>query len=80
MKKTKIDYQPLNGFFDLRNFDLNKKEFKSCYNIQQKLKHTQDNATHIKKMDKRTWEQAKHISAELQQFLISKLKKGAEIE
>jgi hypothetical protein len=37
MKKTKIDYQPLNGFFDLRNFDLTSKEFKSCWNIQIKV-------------------------------------------
>ena len=77
---TVKEYTPIDGFFDLRNFDLTKKEFESCCNIQQKLKHTQDNAEHIKKMDKRTWEQAKHISAELQQFLIPKLKKGAELE
>ena len=32
--KSIIEYEPLDGFFDLRNFDLTSKEFKSCWNIK----------------------------------------------
>ena len=39
MKQTKIDYQPLNGFFNLRNFDLTSKEFKNCWRNNANRKH-----------------------------------------
>lgn len=77
------DYTPINGFFDLRNFDLTKKEFESCYNIQTSLKAYADKQNEDKNFkinNKFAWEEAKQLSTELQEFLLPKLKEGANLE
>jgi hypothetical protein len=35
--KKKSDYKPYNGFYDLRAFDLNLKEFRKFWNVQEFL-------------------------------------------
>ena len=69
-------YEPIAGFFDLRNFNLTKSEFKSCWKIQKFLKMYSDTADYQRKHNKVQWEQAKKVSAELQAFLLPKLKEG----
>jgi len=80
MKAIILNYQPIDGFFDLRNFNLTKKEFQSCWNAQRYLSRQRDffsKNPKAKEDNKTTWEKAKHLSAELQMFLFSKLKEGA---
>lgn len=74
-----MTYEPIEGFFDLRKFNLSNKEMQSCYRIQKTLKHTQDNSEYYKKHNKMMWEKAKQYSAELQQFLLPRLKEGEEL-
>lgn len=72
----KIDYSPINGFYDLRNFSLSAREFASCWRIQRFLKHYADTADYQRKHNRTQWEEAKHISADLQMFLLPRLKEG----
>lgn len=80
--KTENEYTPIEGFLDLRNFDITDKEFKQCHKIQLILKKYADKQkenSNFKINNKFNWEKAKNISAELQCFLLPRLRKGAEL-
>ena len=78
--KLQLDeYQPIPGFFDLRNFKLSKREFIFAWDIQLFLRSYEDQREYHKKHNARQWEDAKHVSAELQMFLFSRLKHGCEL-
>jgi len=75
-------YFPIDGFFDLRKFDLTNKEFGICYRAQKLLnryKEEQNKNPNFKINNKTSWSKALALSVELQSFLISRLKKGEEL-
>ena len=73
------DYQPVPGFFELRNFKLSKREFMSAWRIQLFLKRYEDSKAYQKQFNSRQWEEAKVVSAELQMFLFLRLKPGCDL-
>ena len=75
----KKDYEPISGFFDLRNFELTSVEFRQAWRIQLFLSRTGSRKEYYKKHDQRSWQQAINISAELQMFLLLRLRPGAEL-
>jgi len=75
-------YIPIDGFFDLRKFDLTNEEFNTCYRVQKLLnryKEKQNQNPNFKINNKTSWSKALALSAELQSFLILRLKKGEEL-
>jgi len=67
MKKS--DYKPYGGFYDLRDFNLTEKMFVKLCKIQDYLNHVNEHKYYYQKMDKNTWEKAKELSAQYQQYL-----------
>lgn len=65
-------YKPIPNFYDLREFRLTKKEFASCYRIQQFLSLVERKKEYYKQYHPHQWEAAKHIAVELQQFLLER--------
>ena len=74
MKQKKKDYKPYSGFYDLRIFDLNPREFFAAWRVQDYL-HTASNCReYYKTYAPRRWEQIKELAAYLQIFLLPRLK------
>ena len=69
--KNITDYKPFNGFYDLRDYNLPKKEFRKLWKIQEYLHHVETNKKYFKTMAKNMWEEAKQLSANYQQCLFS---------
>lgn len=65
-------YEPIPNFYDLRNIKLTKKEFVVCYRTQLLLASINKNKNYFKKYDMHQYEAAKHLSAELQMFLMER--------
>lgn len=65
----KEKYEPLEGFYDLREFDIPKKEFKKLWNIQKFLYQCQKRINlgfaHPR------WEEIKQVAADYQRALFS---------
>jgi hypothetical protein len=79
--KNIADYKPFRGFYDLRDYNLPKKDFIKFWNMQEYLHHVESNKKYFKKMDKNMWEQAQQLSANYQQCLFSYSgKKGKQNE
>ena len=79
MKKQGInldDYAPVESFVDLRNFNLSKREFAQIWRIQLFFRRIQDNREYYKKHLPAQWQKAKMMSADLQMFLLERLKPG----
>ena len=70
------DYTPVDCFVDLRNFKLSKSEFRQIWNIQLFFKRMQDCREYHKKYNSIQWKQAIMMSADLQMFLLQRLKPG----
>ena len=68
MKDIK-NYKPYIGFYDLREFNLSKKDFLKFWNIQDYLNHVNERKEYFKTMDKITWRKAQELSANYQQCL-----------
>ena len=73
-------YEPVNGFVDLRNFKLTKREFKKIWDVQLFLRRMQDKREYYKKHLPFQWQKALMISAELQMFLLAHIKPGHDYE
>ena len=73
------DYVPVLGFFDLRCFNLNAKEFRSAWSVQLHLRFVEDHKAYYKSMCPNEWEKNKNLSAELQHFLWPRLKVDVEL-
>lgn len=73
LKQT--EYQPIQGFYDLREYNLSATEFKKLWKIQRTLKFIEDRKEYYMKFDLNTWQKAQIMSAEYQQILFSKGKK-----
>lgn len=75
MAKIKItvdNYQPLNGFYDLRAFGIPKIDFSKLARVQQFLFHCEQNRRKGKyKHDSNGLEKIKNFSAQYQQVLFS---------
>jgi len=74
------DYQPIPGFFDLRNFTLSKRDFISAWELQLFLRRYEDQKAYHKVHNARQWEEAKVVAAKLQMFLLPRLKPGADLD
>lgn len=73
-------YKPYKGFFDLRKFNINIRDFKKCWDIQYDLFHTQKDSEYIKKWHPAQWQAAQEVSGKLQLFLFNKgLKNGEKL-
>ena len=70
--KNITEYKPFNGFYDLRDYNLPKKDFLKLWKIQEYLSHVETNKKYFKTMSKNMWEDAKQLSAEYQQCLADK--------
>ena len=79
-KLKKKDYTPYPGFFDLRIFDLNPREFFAAWRVQDFLFRTAKQKAYYKKYSPYEWEQIKEVSALLQMFLLPRLKPGKTLE
>jgi len=70
MTKKKVeDYQPYNGFYDLRDFDIPKKEFLKLWNLQQFLYQAEEQRKRGYKHPQ--IQGIKDLSAQYQQILFS---------
>lgn len=73
-KLKKKDYQPYPGFYDLRIFDLNPREFFAAWRIQDYLYRTSKSRDYYKRFAPHQWEQIKEAAARFQMFLLPRLK------
>jgi hypothetical protein len=69
--KNISDYKPYKGFYDLRDYNLPKKDFIKFWNIQDYLFYVENKKEYFKKFEKNMWEQVKELSANYQQCLFS---------
>lgn len=74
------DYRPYPGFFDLRIFTLSNREFMAAWHIQQCLYQISSQREYYKKNHPVMWEHAKEASAQLQMFLLPRLKKHETLQ
>ena len=72
----KKNYTPYPGFFDLRIFELNQKEFFAAWRVQDYLYRISQQKSYYKRYAPRHWEEIKELSAILQMFLLPRLKAG----
>lgn len=75
----KSNYLPYPGFYDLRIFNLNPKEFAAAWRVQQFLHHVSEHKDYYKRFEPMQWEEIKELAAMLQMILIPKLKPGEEL-
>ena len=73
-KLKKKDYQPYPGFYDLRLFNLNPREFFAAWGIQDYLYRVSKQREYYKRFAPYQWEQIKDLAAQLQMFLLPRLK------
>ncbi len=78
-KRKKKDYIPYPGFYDLRIFDLNPKEFFAAWRMQEFLYRQSLQREYYKRFAPLEWEKLKDLSARLQMVLLPKLKPGEEL-
>lgn len=79
MNLKKSDYKPYPGFFDLRIFDLDSKQFFAAWRIQDYLYSTSKQKAYYQKYNPFAWEQIKELSARFQMFLIPRLKENEKL-
>lgn len=65
------EYTPIDGFFDLRNWDIPKKEFLSLWNIQKFLASYRGQVEYLRRFDPIQWEELKELSVQYQQKLLT---------
>ena len=73
-KLKKKNYQPYPGFYDLRIFHLNPREFFAALRIQDYLYQVSKQREYYKRYAPYQWEQIKDLAAQLQMFLLPRLK------
>jgi hypothetical protein len=74
------DYAPVPGFFDLRSFELSASEFVKAWRIQLFLRSIEDRKALYKRSAPLSWSKALEIGAELQVFLMSRLRSDRTLE
>lgn len=79
MKQKKKDYKPYPGFYDLRIFDLNPREFFAAWRVQEFLHRSASCKNYYKTYAPRQWEEIKELGALLQMFLLPRLKPNEEL-
>ena len=79
MKPKKKDYKPFPGFYDLRIFELNPRQFFAAWNIQKYLYAESKKRDYYKKYYPYKWEEIKDLEAQFQMFLLPRLKAGEEL-
>ena len=79
LKQKKKDYKPYPGFYDLRIFDLNPREFFAAWRVQDFLHRAAGCKGYYKTYAPRQWEEIKELGALLQMFLLPRLKPNEEL-
>lgn len=82
MLKSKLkykDYTPYPGFYDLRIFKGNSKEFFAVWRVQEFLYRQSMQRNYYKHFAPLEWEKLKDLSAQLQMVLLPKLKPGESL-
>lgn len=79
-KRKRKDYTPFPGFYDLRVFNLNDREFQAAWRAQEYLSQVSKQHAYYKRYNPFMWEQIKELSAQLQMFLLPRLKRGKELQ
>lgn len=74
LKLKKKDYNPYPGFYDLRIFNLNSREFFAAWKAQDYLFRVSKQRSYYKQFAPHQWEQIKDLAAELKMFLLPRLK------
>lgn len=64
-------YTPIKGFYDLRNWDIPKKDFLSLWNIQKQLASYMGKEKYFKKYEPAQWGKLKELSVLYQQALFN---------
>lgn len=77
--KSKKNYTPYPGFYDLRIFNLNPKEFSAAWRVQEFLYRQSLKRDYYKQFALLEWERLKELSAQFQMVLLPKLKQGEEL-
>jgi hypothetical protein len=77
-KRDLNDYVPVDGFVDLRNFKLTKREFNVIWDAQLLFRLMQDKREYYKRHH--PWQKALEKSAEIQMFLLRRVKPGHSYE
>ena len=76
--KNKSKYSPYPGFYDLRVFNLNPKEFSAAWRMQDFLYRQSLKREYYKCFAPLEWERLKDLAAQFQMILLPKLKPGEE--
>ena len=58
------NYEPYPGFFDLRDYELSKRDFIRWWKVQDMLAHMQKRGEYFRKYHPAQWQKAQEISAE----------------
>lgn len=77
--KNKSKYSPYPGFYDLRVFNLNPKEFSAAWLVQDFLYRQSLKREYYKCFAPLEWERLKDLAAQFQMILLPKLKPGEEL-
>jgi hypothetical protein len=67
------DYKPYKGFYDLREFNLNKRDFIKAWGLQEVIYLANKKKEYYKKYDPLMWQKALDYSARLNYYLNSSL-------
>lgn len=78
-KMKRRNYTPYPGFYDLRIFDLNSKEFAAACRVQEFLYQRSLRRDYYKRFAPMEWERLKELSAQFQMILLPKLKPGEKL-
>lgn len=79
MKMKRKNYTPYPGFYDLRIFNLNPKEFTAAWRVQEFLYRQSLKREYYKRLAPLEWEKLKDLSAQFQMILLPRLKPGEEL-
>lgn len=77
--RKKKDYAPYPGFYDLRIFNLNPKEFSATWRVQEFLYRQSLKRDYYKRFAPLEWGKLKELSTQFQMILLPNLKPGEEL-
>lgn len=75
-KLKRKNYIPYPGFYDLRIFDLNPKQFNAAWRVQDYLYSVSQQQCYYKQYAPHQWEEIKELASLFLMYLLPLLKKG----
>lgn len=73
-ERKRKNYQPYPGFYDLRLFDLNPKQFAAAWRVQEYLYRESKCRAYYRQYTPERWTELQDLSVSLQMFLLPLLK------